>query len=109
MALRLTVVALFMALSGGCATTQVVHLDTGLDVPSEYRPPISDKSGKMDAHAFEEALMHWVVTATLMMKSSKELGDFLEGLGANWLVIERFAEDFKAEGLSGSAAFTLSR
>ena len=53
---RLSVAILLLALSTGCGTPRVVRLDTGEGAPREYRPPTSNKSVKVDAKAFEEAL-----------------------------------------------------
>jgi hypothetical protein len=72
MAIRLTVAVLLLALLNACATPRVVRLDTGQGAPLEYRPPTSNKSVKVDAEAFEEALTQWVLNAPLTLRSPQQ-------------------------------------
>jgi hypothetical protein len=72
MAPRLIVAVLLLALSTGCATQRVVRLDTGQGAPLEYRPPTSDKSMKVGAGAFEEALTRLVLNAPLALQPPRQ-------------------------------------
>ena len=70
MAHRLIAAVLLVALSTGCVTPRVVRLDTGQGTPLEYRPPTS-RSVWVDAEAFEEALIQWVLNAPLALRSQR--------------------------------------
>jgi hypothetical protein len=74
MATRLIAVALLVALSAGCGTARVVRLDTGQGEPLEYRPPASTSNMpvKVNAKAFEEALMQLVLNAPLSLRMSQQ-------------------------------------
>jgi hypothetical protein len=74
MATRLMAVVLWVALFIGCGTSRVVRLDTGQSEPLEYRPPTptSNKPVKVDAKAFEEALMQLVLNAPLSLRISQQ-------------------------------------
>jgi hypothetical protein len=72
MATRLTVAVLLLALLNACATPHGVRLDTGQGAPLEYRPPTSNKSVKVDAEAFEEALTQWVLNAPLALRPPQQ-------------------------------------
>ncbi len=63
---------LLLALFTACATPRGVRLDTGQGAPLEYRPPTSNKSVRVDAEAFEEALSRWVLNAPLFLRSPQQ-------------------------------------
>jgi hypothetical protein len=65
----MAVAVLLFALSTACATPRGVRLDTGQGAPLEYRAPTSNKSVKVDAAAFEEALTRLVLNAPLTLRS----------------------------------------
>jgi hypothetical protein len=69
---RLTVVVLLLALSIACGTTRVIRLDTGQGEPLEYRPLTSNKSVKVDAGAFEEALTRLVLNEPLILRPAQQ-------------------------------------
>ena len=69
---RLIVAALLLALATACSTQRVVRLDTGVGAPLEYRPPTSNKSMKVDADAFEEALTQLVLNAPLTLRPPQQ-------------------------------------
>jgi hypothetical protein len=71
MAIRLTAAVLLLALLNACASPRVVRLDTGHGAPLEYRPP-SNKSVKVDANAFEEALTQLVLNAPLTLRPPQQ-------------------------------------
>ncbi|WP_375769703.1 hypothetical protein NR798_02115 [Archangium gephyra] len=56
MAHRLTVMVTLLSLLSACTTARGVRLDIGEGPPREYRLPTSNKSVKVEADAFEEAL-----------------------------------------------------
>ncbi|MDC0711101.1 hypothetical protein POL68_21710 [Stigmatella sp. ncwal1] len=58
-----------MTLSTACAPQRVVRFDTGQGLPWDYQPPSSNKSAKVSADAFEEALGQWVLHAPLNLRS----------------------------------------
>ena len=64
----MAVAVLLFALSTACATPRGVRLDTGQGAPLEYRAPTSNKSVKVDAAAFEEALTRLVLNAPLTLR-----------------------------------------
>jgi hypothetical protein len=68
MATRLTAAVLLLTLLNACAAQRVVRLDTGQEAPIEYRPPTSNKSVRVDAEAFEEALTQLVLNAPLTLR-----------------------------------------
>jgi hypothetical protein len=72
MATRLTAAVLLVALLNACATPPGVRLDTGQGKLLEYRPPSSNKSVKVDAEAFEEALAQMVLNAPLTLRPSQQ-------------------------------------
>ncbi len=72
MATRLSVAVLLLALLNACATQHVVRLDTGQGTPWEYRSPNSNKSVKVSAEAFEEALTQLVLNAPLTLHSPQQ-------------------------------------
>ncbi|HYH97144.1 hypothetical protein [Hyalangium sp.] len=72
MARRLIAAVLLVALSTGCATQRIVRLDTGQGAPLEYRPPTSNKSIKVDAEVFEQALTHLVLNTPLTLRSPQQ-------------------------------------
>ncbi len=72
MASRLVVTLLSLALASACGTSRVVRLDTGKGAPREYRPPTSNKSVKLGAEEFEEALTQWVVHAPLSVRPAQQ-------------------------------------
>ncbi|MBZ4420953.1 hypothetical protein [Myxococcus sp. RHSTA-1-4] len=72
MATRLGVTALLLALLNACATPPVVRLDTGRGAPLEYRPASSNKSVKVDAKAFEDALTRLVLNAPLTLRAPQQ-------------------------------------
>jgi hypothetical protein len=83
MAPRLTVAILLLTLSTACATTHVVRLDTGRGAPREYTPPSSNKSVKVNADAFEDALTRLVLNAPLSLRSPQQ----------GWLVRASYPSD----------------
>jgi|GEM_PF-828060 len=83
MATRLTAAVLLLALLNACASPRVVHLDTGHGAPLEYRPPTSNKSVKVDAEAFEEALTQMVLNAPLTLRPPQQ----------GWLVRASYPSD----------------
>jgi len=72
MARRLTAAVLLLALFTACTTPRVVRLDMGQGAPLEYRPPTSNKSVKVDAAAFEEALTRLVLEAPLALRPAQQ-------------------------------------
>jgi hypothetical protein len=72
MAPHLSVAVLFVALATGCGTTRVVRLDTGQGAPLEYRPPTLNKSVKVDADQFEEALTRLVLEVPLSIRPAQQ-------------------------------------
>nr|WP_224360772.1 hypothetical protein [Hyalangium versicolor] len=74
MASRLTVAVVLLALLNACASQRVVCLDTGQEAPIEYRPPTSNKSVRVGAEAFEEALTQWVLNAPLTLRPPQQGG-----------------------------------
>jgi hypothetical protein len=72
MATRLGVTVLLLALLNACATPRVVRLDTGQGSPLEYRPSSSNKSVKVDAEAFEEALARLVLDVPLTLRPPQQ-------------------------------------
>ncbi|NVJ09932.1 hypothetical protein HUW63_32500 [Myxococcus sp. AM001] len=72
MAIRLSVVVLLLALLNACASPRVVRLDTGQGSPLEYRPSSSNKSVKVDAETFEEALGQLVLDVPLTLRAPRQ-------------------------------------
>nr|WP_225412268.1 hypothetical protein [Stigmatella hybrida] len=72
MATRLSVAVLLLTLISACATPRVVRLDTGQGSPLEYRPSPSNKSVKVDASAFEEALGQLVLEVPLTLRAPQQ-------------------------------------
>jgi hypothetical protein len=72
MATRLTAAVLLLTLLNACASQRVVRLDTGQEAPIEYRPPTSNKSVRVDAEAFEEALTQLVLNAPLTLRPPQQ-------------------------------------
>jgi hypothetical protein len=72
MATRLTAAVLLLTLLNACATQRVVRLDTGQEAPIEYRPPTSNKSVRVDAEAFEQALTQLVLNAPLTLRPPQQ-------------------------------------
>ncbi|QRO01865.1 hypothetical protein JRI60_24025 [Archangium violaceum] len=68
---RLGVAVLLIALLNACATPGVIRLDTGQGAPLEYKPSSSNKSVKVAAEAFEEALTQLVLNETLTLQSPR--------------------------------------
>jgi hypothetical protein len=70
MASRLTVASLLLTLlSTACSTTHIVRLDTGQGAPLEHTPPTPSKRVKVDADAFEEALLQLTLHAPLTLRA----------------------------------------
>ncbi len=72
MASRLIVTLLSLALASACGTSRVVRLDTGQGAPLKYRPPTANKSVKLGAEEFEEALTQWMVHAPLRVRPAQQ-------------------------------------
>jgi hypothetical protein len=72
MATRLTAAVALLALLNACATPRGVRLDTGQGAPLEYRPPAANKSVKVGAEAFEEALTQLALEAPLTLRSPQQ-------------------------------------
>ncbi len=71
MAARLTAAVVLWALLNACASQRVVRLDTGQGEPLEHRPS-SNKSVKVDAEAFEEALTQLVLEVPLTLRPPQQ-------------------------------------
>jgi hypothetical protein len=74
MATRPGVTLLLLALLNACATPRVIRLDTGQGPPLEYTPSSSNKSVKVDAEAFEEALARLVLEVPLTLQVPQQGG-----------------------------------
>jgi hypothetical protein len=72
MATRLLVAVLLLALLNACASPRVIRLDTGQGTPLQYRPSSPNKSVKVDADEFEEALAQWVVHRPLTLRAPQQ-------------------------------------
>ncbi|MFL5343724.1 MAG: hypothetical protein ACJ8AT_02975 [Hyalangium sp.] len=72
MATRLIAAVLLLTLLNACAAQRVVRLDMGQEAPIEYRPPTSNKSVRVDAEAFEEALTQLVLNAPLTLRPPQQ-------------------------------------
>jgi hypothetical protein len=72
MATRLAATVALLALLNACATPRVVRLDTGQGAPLEYRPPAANKSVKVGAEAFEEALTQLVLEMHLSLRPPQQ-------------------------------------
>lgn len=83
MAHRLIATVLLWALLCACAPARVVRLDTGEGAPREYRLPTANKSVKVDADAFEEALTQLVLDVPLTLRSPRQ----------GWLVRASYSSD----------------
>ncbi|WP_163779445.1 SitA5 family polymorphic toxin [Myxococcus vastator] len=72
MATRLGVTVLLFALLAACSTPRGIRLDMGQGSPLEYRPSSSNKSVKVDAGAFEEALARLVLEVPLTLRAPQQ-------------------------------------
>jgi hypothetical protein len=73
MATRLIAAVVLLALLNACASPLLVRLDTGPGEPLEYQPP-SNKSVKVGAEAFEEALTQLVLELPLTLRPPQQGG-----------------------------------
>ena len=72
MATRLGVTLLLLTLLNACATPRAIRLDSGQGSPLEFRPSSSDRSVKVDAEAFEEALARLVLEVPLTLRAPQQ-------------------------------------
>ncbi|WP_224368621.1 SitA5 family polymorphic toxin [Hyalangium versicolor] len=64
--------ALGMLLGSGCASTRVVHLETGQNQPLEYAPPTWNKSVRVETDSFEQALTRLVLESPLTLRPPQQ-------------------------------------